>query len=92
MKDKHGVEVDVGDLVRILEIDESFLKRLPDDERRMHEAMYLNEHEVDEIVEDGTKASVSFWREFPEGVYHGGLYMLSHEFELVKKSGARNDT
>lgn len=92
MKDKHGVEVEIGDFVRVLEIDEGFLKILPDDKRQMHEAMRFKEYVVDDIVEGSTKASVSFWQEFPEGFYHGGLYMLSHEFELVKKGGAKNGT
>ena len=60
MKDKHGLVVQVGDLVRVLEINDGFLKMLPDDERLLHEAMLNNIYEVDEIVEGSTKASVSF--------------------------------
>ena len=92
MKDKHGIAVEVGDLVRVLEIDSGFLSTLPDDERLLHEAMLNQEYEIDEIVEESTKASVSFWKETPEGLYHSGLYMLSHEFELVKKDGEANAT
>jgi hypothetical protein len=92
MKDEHGMAVEVGDLVRVLEIDDGFLNILPDDERRLHEAMLNQEYEIDEIVEESTKASVSFWKETPEGFYHGGLYMLSHEFELVKKAGDADAT
>lgn len=92
MKDKHGVVVEAGDLVRVLEINDDFLNILPDDERLLHEAMLNQEYEIDEIVEESTKASVSFWKETPEGLYHGGLYMLSHEFELVKKAGDANAT
>lgn len=62
MKDEHGVEVEIGDFVRVLEIDEGFLKMLPDDERQMHEAMRFKEYVVDDIVEGATKASVSFWQ------------------------------
>ncbi len=87
MKDKHGLVVQVGDLVRVLEIYDGFLKMLPDDERFLHEAMLNNVYEVDEIIEGSTKASVSFWKETPEGLYHGGLCLLSHEFERVKQAG-----
>ncbi|MGI1668754.1 MAG: hypothetical protein K6L74_00365 [Neptuniibacter sp.] len=92
MKDKHGVEVEIGDLVRVLEIYDGFLEALPEDERLLHEAMLNNEYVVDDIVEDSTKASVSFWKRMPEGIYSGGLHMLSHEFELVEKGSKSKDT
>lgn len=87
MKDKHGIEIDVGDLVRVLEIYDGFLNSLPEDERLLHEAMLGNEYVVDDLVEDSTKASISFSEKTLEGSYHGGLYMLSHEFEKVNKGG-----
>lgn len=92
MKDKHGKEVEVGDTVKVLEIYDGFLNVLPEDERILHEAMLNEEYVIDDIVEDSTKASVSFWQETEEGLYHGGLYMLAHEFELVKKGSKVNDT
>ena len=85
MKDKYGKEVSVGDSVRVLEIYKGFLDMLPEEERILHEAMLDQVYIVEEIVENSTKASVSFWEKASEGLYHGGLYMLSHEFELVKK-------
>ena len=90
MKDKHGNDVKVGDCVRVLVIYDGFLKSLPDDERALHEAMINQEYVVNEIVENSTKASVSFSKGTPKGIYHGGLYMLSHEFELVNKGDAIN--
>ncbi|WP_010323073.1 hypothetical protein [Marinobacterium stanieri] len=87
MKDKHGKIVEVGDLIRVLEIYEGFLNTLPEDERILHEEMLHQKYVVDEILEDSTKASVSFFKDTAEGVYHGGLYMLSHEFEIVRKVG-----
>lgn len=92
MKDKYGKEVTVGDRVKVLEIYDGFLNMLPEDERKFHEAMLNQEFVVDDIVENSTKASVSFCEKTPEGLYHGGLYMLSHEFELVKKGSTENGT
>ena len=92
MKDKYGKEVSVGDRVKVLEIYDGFLNMLPEDERILHEAMLNQEYVVDDIVENSTKASVSFWEKTPEGLYHGGLYMLSHEFELVEKGRTANGT
>lgn len=84
MKDKYGKAVAIGDRVKVLEIYDGFLNLLPQDERKLHQAMLNKEYIVDDIVENSTKASVSFSEETPEGFYHGGLHMLSHEFELVK--------
>ncbi len=92
MTDIDGNEVEVGDVVRVLSIDEDLLKNcLTDEERPHHEAMLNNDYLIDEIVEDGLKASVSIQWEEPEGIAIGGLYMLPHEFRLVKK-GSRETT
>ena len=87
MIDRNGQKVGVGDLVKILEIDEGFLGVLPEDERSLHKQLLNTVLAVDDIVEGSTKASVSFWKEFERGLYHGGLYMLPHEFEIVRKAG-----
>lgn len=85
MKDRHGSEVSIEDIVRVLEIAPDFLAVLPADERRHIEAMLNNEFAIDAFPEKG-KISVSISVEEGEGRYfHGGLYMISHEFELVCK-------
>jgi hypothetical protein len=65
-----------------------FLDLLADDELPHIAAMIDNELAIDGFPEEG-KASVSIsWsiEEYRTG--YGGLYMLSHEFELVGKSSA----
>jgi hypothetical protein len=86
MKDRHGNLVELGDIVRVLEISQDLLDILPDDEKPHILGMLNNEFEIDEFPED-EKASVSIWWEIEEGLTgYGGLYMLSHEFELVRKA------
>lgn len=88
MKDLHGNEVAIGDIVRVLEIDQGLLDLLPDDELPHIVGMLHHEYPIDDIPEDG-KASVSIWWEDAPGyIGYSGLYMLSHEFELVKKAGS----
>lgn len=87
MQDRHGNSVGVGDIVRVLEISQEILETLADDERPYIEAMLHKEYEIDDLPEEG-KVSVSIWWEDGEGcVVHGGLYLLSNEFELVCKAG-----
>lgn len=84
MNDIDGNEVVVGDVVRVLSIDSHYLDSLDDDARMRHLAMMGNTYCIDEIVEDGRKASVSIQWDCAEGVAVGGLYMLANEFRLVK--------
>lgn len=50
--------------------------------------MLFNEYEIDDLPEQG-KVSVSIsWDEGPGLTAYGGLYMLAHEFELVRKASA----
>jgi hypothetical protein len=86
MKDRHGNLVKLGDVVRVLEIAQDFIDILPDDEKSHILGMLNNEYEIDEFPEEG-KASVSIWWQIEDGgIGYGGLYMLSHEFELVRKA------
>ncbi|WP_457389725.1 hypothetical protein [Roseateles sp. P5_E1] len=86
MQDRHGNLVSIGDLVRVLEIAPEVLDSLADDERPHIQAMLHREYEIDDLPEEG-KVSVSIWWEEGEGLTaHGGLYLLSHEFELVHKA------
>ena len=92
MKDIDGNEVEVGDLVKVLHIDQDLLNNgLADDERPLHAAMLNNDYEIDGIVCDGTKVSVTVEWEFPDYIMIGGLYMRSNEFRLVKKKGGEGD-
>ena len=84
MQDRHGNKVVVGDVVRVIEIDPNFLAALPEAERPRIEAMLNNEFAVDELPSE-VKASVSIsWEENDGTVAFSGLYMLSHECELVR--------
>lgn len=90
MNDIDGNEVEVGDLIRVLSVDSDFLSFLDDEtERKHHLAMLNNTYHIDEIVEDGSKASVSIQWECAEGIATGGLYLLPSEFRLEKKSAQR---
>lgn len=86
MKDRHGNSVGIGDMVRVMELCQEFLDVLPDDELPHILGMLNNVYPIDEFPEEG-KASVSIMWEIEEGVVGcSGLYMLSHEFELVTKA------
>lgn len=89
MIDRHGNEVAIGDMVRVLEIDQELLDWLPADELPHTLAMLNKEYPIEDFPEDG-KASVSYWwQEGPDGSACTGLYLLAHEFELVKKAGSQ---
>jgi hypothetical protein len=91
MKDRLGNSVEIGDIVRVVEICKEFLDLLSDDELPHITAMLNNEFAIDDFPEEG-KASVSISWEIGEDLTaHGGLYMLSHEFELVRKSSPSFD-
>ena len=88
MIDKHGNPVEVGDMVRVLEIPHCVLATLDDEEYPYIEAMLNKEYEIDELPEPD-KASVSIWWQYENGDHgYGGLYMLANEFELVRKKEA----
>jgi len=60
---------------------------VPDDELVHIQKMLNQEYPIDDFPEQG-KASVSISWEIKPGLRgHGGLYMLPHEFELVRKAG-----
>lgn len=86
MKDRHGNIVALGDVVRVVEICQDFLDVLPEDELVDIERMLNREYPIDDFPEQH-KASVSIsWEIEPGLTAHSGLYMLSHEFELVRKA------
>lgn len=88
MKDRHGNTVRLGDIVRVVEICQEFLDVLPHDELVHIEKMLNQEYPIDDFPEQ-QKASVSInWEIEPGLTAHSGLYMLSHEFEVVPKAGA----
>lgn len=83
MFDCHGNSVQLGDIVRVLEICQDVIDYLPDDERDHVLGMLNKEYPIDDFPEEG-KASVSIWWEIGGGAMgYSGLYMHSHEFELV---------
>lgn len=62
MRDRHGNLVDVGDIVRVLEIAPEIIESLADDERPHIQSMLNEEYEIDDLPEEG-KVSVSIsWR------------------------------
>lgn len=86
MQDRHGNAVEIGDIVRVMELCQEFLDLLPDDELPHISAMLNNEFAIDDFPEEG-KVSISISWEMGENVTgHGGLCMLAHEFELVRNS------
>jgi hypothetical protein len=86
MKDRHGNPVELGDVVRVVEICQEFLDVLPDDELVHISKMLNQEYPIDDFPEQG-KAGVSICWEIEPGLTgHGGLYLLPHEFELVRKA------
>jgi len=86
MKDRHNNNVNVGDVVRVLEICSEFLDVLPEEERPHIAGMLNNEYQIDEFPEEG-KASVSIEWKYEDGTIGiSGLYLLPHEFELVHKT------
>jgi hypothetical protein len=88
MKDRHGNDVAIGDIVRVLAIDQGLLDWLPADESS-HTLAMLNQTFPIEAFPEADKASVtSWWEEAPGQHACSGLYLLAHEFELVKKAGA----
>ncbi|NHZ43175.1 hypothetical protein [Massilia aquatica] len=87
MKDRHGNEVAIGDMVRVLEIDQGLLDWLPADELPHTLAMLNNEYLIEEFPEDGKASVTHWWQEAPGQSACTGLYLLAHEFELVKKAG-----
>ena len=58
MKDKHGNLVELGDVVRVLEICQDYLNILLDDEKPYVMEMLNNEFPIDDFPEEG-KISVS---------------------------------
>lgn len=85
MKDRYGNTVKIGDTVRVLEIYKGFLDSLPEDEKPHIENMLGKEYVIDDFPEEN-KASVSIEWVYKNGdIGCGGLYMLSHEFELVNR-------
>jgi hypothetical protein len=88
MQDADGNEVGVGDVVRVLSVDSAFLESLTDEEKTHHVAMVGSDYVIDEIVDDGLKASVSIEWEIEDGIAIGGLYMLANEFRLTRRKSS----
>jgi len=86
MKDKHGNLVELGDVVRVLKICQDYVDILLDDEKFYVMEMLNKEFPVDDFPEEG-KVSVSSVWDVGDGItFHSGIYMMQHEFELVRKA------
>jgi hypothetical protein len=86
MKDKHGNIVELGDTIRVVAISQEFRDTLSATELVHIAAMIDQQYQIDDFPESD-KASVSISWKIEDGVTgHGGLYMLAHEFELVRKA------
>jgi len=86
MKDIDGNAVEVGDIVKVLVVREDI--PLADDEKPHVYAMLNNNYEIEELVNDNTQVSVSYWAKEEEGLMYGGLYLYPDEFRLVSKRNA----
>jgi hypothetical protein len=92
MKDRHGNVVELGDIVRVVDICRDFLEVLPEDERFHVMGMLNKEYPIDDFP-DADKASVSIWWDIGDGIVgYSGLYMLFDEFELVSKADSNKVT
>lgn len=89
MRDRHGNEVEIGDVVRVLDIAPETLLSLTEDERPRIEAMLYGEFEIDDIPEEHMVSVSICWQEGDGFIAYGGLYMLADEFELVRKAAAK---
>lgn len=88
MKDRHGKEVAIGDIVRVLEIDQGLLDWLPADELPHTLAMLGKEYPIEDFPEDGKASLTHWWEEGPGLRACSGLYLLAHEFAFVRKAGS----
>lgn len=88
MKDRHGNDVAIGDIVRVLKIDLGLLDFLPEDELPHTLGMLNKDYPIEDFPEEGKVSVSNWWEEGPGEFGCVSLYMLSHEFELVKKAGS----
>ncbi|MDQ1831002.1 hypothetical protein [Massilia scottii] len=88
MKDRHGNEVAIGDMVRVLEIYQGLLDMLPVDELPHTLAMLNSEYPIEDFPEEDKASVTNWWEEGPGQWACSGLYLHAHEFELVKKAGS----
>ncbi|MES3023562.1 MAG: hypothetical protein V4857_18510 [Pseudomonadota bacterium] len=93
MKDIDGNEVGVGDIVRLVSVNQEVLDYCQDfveyslsgDQNVDDLALLTNDYRIDGIFGEGTKASVSIELRSSDGLPIGGLFMLAEEFRLLQK-------
>jgi hypothetical protein len=94
MKDIDGNEVEVGDIVRVLAVDQEVLEYCQEfaefaltggAQKVNDQAMLSTDYRVDSIFGEGSDASVSVEWRTADGTAIGGLFMRSDEFRLIQK-------
>ncbi|MCE3604666.1 hypothetical protein LXA47_13755 [Massilia sp. P8910] len=90
MKDRHGNDVAIGGIVRVLEIDQGLLDWLPLDELPHTLAMLNSEYPIEDFPEDGKASVTNWWEEGPGQWACSCLYLLAHEFELMEQARSSN--
>lgn len=82
MKDIDGNTVSIGDTVKVLHIRDNIKAILAEDEIEPTLAMLGGDYVIDDIVNNNTQVSVSYWHD----CQWGGLYLFPNEFRLVNRA------
>ena len=85
MTDVDGLEVNVGDVVKVLFIRDNIKEILADDEKPHVLAMLGNDYEIEEFVNEDSQISLSVWSQESRGCMYCGLYLFPNEFRLVRR-------
>ncbi len=83
MIDVNGIEVRIGDVIKVLVIRENIRQILADDEKPHILAMLGKNYVIDAFVNDDSQVSVSICIQQENGSMYGGLYLFPHEFRLI---------
>jgi len=90
MNDRLGNLVEVGDVIRMVEIPTDFLYTLNKNEAPHIQEMLNNEYEIDSFTENGKASAAISWNVGKSLTRHGRLEMSTHEFEVVRKAFKTN--
>jgi len=90
MNDRLGNLVEVGDVIRMVEIPTDFLDTLNKNETPHIQEMLNNEYEIDSFTENGKASAAISWNVGKGLTRHGRLDMSNHEFEVVRKAFKTN--
>lgn len=84
VRDLNGVEVNVGDSVRILSVDDSILNKLESDEKARVMSMIGEMFEVYEIDEYGQAWVEKWWNQGSSESINHSLGLSSNNMQVVK--------